>query len=75
MGCYAVAVFAYKRLWNTVVLPVILQQAVVGGVTVLQPLLRGILLPPVILQEAVVGGVIAFQPLLRRILLLRVILH
>jgi hypothetical protein len=55
MGCYAVAVFAYKRLWNTVVLPVILQQAVVGGVTVLQPLLRGILLPPVILQEAVVG--------------------
>jgi hypothetical protein len=56
-------------------LTVILQQAVVGGVTVLQPLLRGILLLQVILHQAVVGGVVLQQTLLRGILLLPVILH
>jgi hypothetical protein len=51
------------------------QQAVVGGVTVLQPLLRGTLLLQVILHQAVVGGVMVQQTLLRGILLLPVILQ
>lgn len=63
------------ELQQVVVLPVILQKAVVGGVAILQPLLRGIVLLPVILQQAVVDGVIVSQPLLKGILLLQVILH
>jgi hypothetical protein len=52
-----------------------LQQAVVGRVTVLLPLLRGILLLQVILHQAVVGGVVVQQTLLGGILLLPVILQ
>jgi hypothetical protein len=61
MGCYAIACFRMQAVAEgvvtqhvvvgyTVVLPVILQQAAVGAVIVLQPLLRGILLLPVILH-------------------------